>query len=192
MGHKMPAAGGFPGEGVAELVHEIRIAQVLDCMADPDKIRVVAELSCDITAVLPYLATLLPRAGYNGEAAILSMVREGRLITVYPRLVTLAKALDEDDARAILEWLRATINEAHARRGELKPCEGRRHLPRVLDIYRLLPGGNCRRCGEATCMAFAARLVVGEIQLRACPRLAEEGYTRNRSLLAEWLGEGPE
>ena len=193
MSTSMPASRGSANEDRPEsaLVQSIRIIQVLDCLADPEKIRVVAELSDDIKDVMPYLATLLPRAGYNDEAAMLSLVREGRLITVYPHMITLAKALDEDDAREVLEWLRTLINEAHARRGELKPCVGRRHVPRILDIYRLLPGGNCRRCGEATCMAFAARLVVGEARLQACQRLTEEGFARNRTLLAEWLGEEP-
>jgi len=189
----MHSSGDLQEDGSTEssLVQSIHIIQVLDCLADPEKIRVVAELSDNIKDVMPYLATLLPRAGYNDEAAILSLVREGRLITVYPHMITLAKALDEDDAREVLEWLRTLINEAHARRGELKPCVGRRHVPRILDIYRLLPGGNCRRCGEATCMAFAARLVVGEARLQACQRLTEEGFARNRTLLAEWLGEEP-
>ncbi|MHB1415522.1 MAG: (Fe-S)-binding protein [Chloroflexota bacterium] len=167
---------------------EISIAQVMDCLADPEKIRVVAEISCDVGEALPYLAALLPQAGYNHAAGILTMVREGRLLTVYPRIVTLAKALDEDDARAVLEWLRGRINDAWARRGELTPVRERRRTPRILDVYRLLPGGNCRRCGEATCMALAGRLIFGEARPADCPRLAEAVFARNRSLLVEWLG----
>ena len=173
-----------------EMVREIRIAQVMDCLADPEKIRVVAELSCDVREALPYLAALLPQAGYNHEAGILTLVKEGRLLTVYPRTVTLAKARDEADARAVLEWLRGRIDEAWARRAELTPVRERRRAPRILDVYRLLPGGNCRRCGEATCMALAGRLIFGEAKLGECPRLAEAEYARNRALLMEWLGVG--
>ncbi len=160
----------------------------MDCLADAERIRVVAEISCDVGEALPYLAALLPQAGYNHDAAILTMVKEGRLLTVYPRIVTLAKALDEDDARAVLEWLRGRINEAWARREELTPVRERRRSPRLFDVYRLLPGGNCRECGEATCVALAGRLIFGEAGLRDCPRLAEAEYDRNRALLAEWLG----
>ena len=172
----------------ADLVDEIRIAQVLDCLADPEKIRVVAEFSCDVTEVLPYLAALLPRAGFNHQAGLLTLMLEGRLLTVYPRLATLAKARDEDDARLVLEWLRERFNEAWARRGELRPVLERRRAPRFLDVYRLLPGGNCRRCGEATCMALAGRLALGEALPADCPRLGEEAYAKNRDLLVEWLG----
>lgn len=170
-----------------EFLPEIRITHVMDCLADPAKIRVVAELARDVREALPYLAALLPRAGYNHGAAILTLVRGGRLITVYPHLVTLAKAHDEQDARATLEWLRACINEAHARRGELEPCLERRRSLRLLDVYQLLPRDNCRRCGEATCMALAARLVLGEARPDDCPRLREPRFARHRSLLGEWF-----
>lgn len=170
------------------LVAEIRISQVMDCLADPEKIRVIAEIDSDVREALPYLAALLPQAGYNYEAGLLTLVKEGRLLTVYPRTVTLAKALDEDDARAVLAWLRGRINEAWARRADLTPVRERRRSPRILDVYRLLPGGNCGRCGEATCMALAGKLIFAEAKLVDCPRLAEAQFERNRALLAEWLG----
>lgn len=169
-------------------VESIRITHVLECLADSSKIRVMAEISCDITEAMPYLAALLPQAGYNHSAALMTLMREGRLITVYPRMVTVAKALDEDDAQDVLEWLRGRINEAYARRGELVPCLERRRSPRLLDIYRLLPRDNCRLCGEATCMALAARLVSGDARVQDCTRMTEAEFARNRELLAEWLG----
>ena len=88
-----------------EYLREIYITHVMDCLADPTKIRVIAELSEDVQPVLPYLAALLPRAGYNHAAGILTLLHGGRLLTVYARVVTLAKALDEEDARDVLEWL---------------------------------------------------------------------------------------
>ena len=88
----------------------------------------------------------------------------------------------------MLEWLRTRINDAHAQQSELTPCLGRRRSPRILDVYKVLPGTNCRRCGEATCMALAARLIFGEASPVDCPALAEAQFARNRALLAEWLG----
>ena len=166
----------------------IRITHVMDCLADPSKIRVVAALPANMHEVLPYLASLLPTAGYSHAAGILTLVRQGRLITVYPETVTLAKALDEVDAQAVLDWLWERISEACARREELVPCFERRRVPRFLDVYRLLPGGNCGRCGEASCQALAIRLAFGEADISQCPRLLEAEFARNRSLLSEWLG----
>ena len=171
-----------------EFLRGVWITHVLDCLADPTKTRVMAELSDDVQSVLPYLATLLPQAGYNHAAGILTLVLEGRLLTVYPRVVTIAKALDEEDAAAVLRWLREQINKAHARRDELVPCLGRRKSPRVLDVYQLLPRRNCGACGHPTCMALAARLIFAEARLDDCPELALPGFARNRELLVEWLG----
>jgi acetyl-CoA decarbonylase/synthase complex subunit gamma len=45
-----------------------------------------------------------------------------------------------------------------------------------IDVYRLLPGTNCRDCGEANCMAFATRLVNGELVIQDCPPLLTNQY----------------
>jgi acetyl-CoA decarbonylase/synthase complex subunit gamma len=42
-----------------------------------------------------------------------------------------------------------------------------------IEIYKLLPGTNCKECGETNCMAFAARLVNRETTLQECPPLLE-------------------
>jgi acetyl-CoA decarbonylase/synthase complex subunit gamma len=54
---------------------------------------------------------------------------------------------------------------------EAKPR--RRSIKEVspIDVYRLLPGTACKECGEPNCMAFATRLVNGEVSLDACPPL---------------------
>ena len=43
-----------------------------------------------------------------------------------------------------------------------------------LDIYKLLDGSNCRECGEATCLAFAAAVFRGQRLLSECLRLSPE------------------
>lgn len=141
-----------------DLLTEIRITHVLDCLADPSKVRVIAAFDRPLPELLPYLATLLPQAGYSRDAGLLTLYKEGRLITVYPHVVTIAKAHDEPDALDVLCWLRLLLKEAAAgmASGTLAPCSGRVGRPRLLDIYLLLPRSNCRDCGERTCLAFAA------------------------------------
>ncbi|MDO8670643.1 MAG: hypothetical protein Q7O66_04340 [Dehalococcoidia bacterium] len=60
-------------------MQEIRITHVMDCLADPAKTRVMAELSRDIGEALPYLATLMPKSGYDHPGAILTVVLKGQL-----------------------------------------------------------------------------------------------------------------
>lgn len=43
-----------------------------------------------------------------------------------------------------------------------------------LDVYKLLPRTNCKKCGIATCLAFAMQVASGKISVEACPDVAEE------------------
>lgn len=56
-----------------------------------------------------------------------------------------------------------------------------------IDVYRLLPNTSCGECGEANCMAFAARVVNGEIMLSACLPLYRPGNEARMAELHEML-----
>jgi hypothetical protein len=43
----------------------------------------------------------------------------------------------------------------------------------VMEVFKLLDKSNCRKCNEATCLAFAAAVFKGVRQLEACPQLDE-------------------
>ncbi|MDD1679128.1 MAG: acetyl-CoA decarbonylase/synthase complex subunit gamma [Methanomicrobiales archaeon] len=60
----------------------------------------------------------------------------------------------------------------------MKDKPGRRSIKEIspIDVYRLLPGTACKECGEPNCMAFATRLVNGEVMLDACPPLRIPKY----------------
>ena len=45
-----------------------------------------------------------------------------------------------------------------------------------IEVYKLLPGTNCKECGETNCMAFAAKLVTREANLQLCLPLLEPDY----------------
>ncbi|MCW4014715.1 MAG: acetyl-CoA decarbonylase/synthase complex subunit gamma, partial [Candidatus Bathyarchaeota archaeon] len=47
-----------------------------------------------------------------------------------------------------------------------------------IEIYRLLPGTNCKECGETNCMAFAAKMVNREASLDECKPLLDEKYAK--------------
>lgn len=49
-----------------------------------------------------------------------------------------------------------------------------------IDIYKLLPKTNCQQCHESNCMAFATRLVNGELVLADCPPLFTVEYPAAR------------
>ncbi|HLB49931.1 MAG TPA: acetyl-CoA decarbonylase/synthase complex subunit gamma [Anaerolineales bacterium] len=47
-----------------------------------------------------------------------------------------------------------------------------------LQIYKLLPGTNCRECGYPTCLAFAMKLAAKQVELSLCPYVTEEAKTQ--------------
>jgi hypothetical protein len=63
-----------------------------------------------------------------------------------------------------------------------------------MDVMKWLDGSNCRKCGKATCLAFAAAAVTGQKQLAECPKLDDEVVRRFGGKVARemLLGQTPE
>jgi ArsR family metal-binding transcriptional regulator len=124
---------------------------------------------------------------YDQNEKILTVKREGRLITFRPQQIAIAKLEDKNEARLIVEELKEIVNETYANRDHIKPIYHTRSMPRPLDIYTLLPGNNCKECGELTCLAFALNLVNEKVKLSQCPLLFKKEFEVNRSKLKEFL-----
>ena len=56
-----------------------------------------------------------------------------------------------------------------------------------MDIYKLLPGENCKECGEATCMAFASALIERKKKVDDCTLFEKEKYKAKKAALIELL-----
>lgn len=56
-----------------------------------------------------------------------------------------------------------------------------------IDVYKLLPKTNCKECGETNCLAFATRLVNGEMTIEDCPPLLKDEYKKTYEKLQELL-----
>ncbi|MHA1839619.1 MAG: (Fe-S)-binding protein [Candidatus Ranarchaeia archaeon] len=54
----------------------------------------------------------------------------------------------------------------------------------AFQILNLLPKTNCAKCGEATCMAFAVKLINRELELEKCsPLFEDKQYEKERDKL---------
>ena len=69
---------------------------------------------------------------------------------------------------------------------ETKQKKGIREISPI-DVYKSLPRTNCGECEEANCMAFATRVVNGELVLTACPPLYTDPFREDLLLLTELL-----
>jgi ArsR family metal-binding transcriptional regulator len=155
------------------------------CMADENRVRLIAHIGGDLTEVLPYLNTAMPQACFNPSSPSVTFMEEQRLITVYPWKVMIGKAEGLVDGWRALESVRTLVNCVWAGRASIAPSYKARSKPPVLELYRLLPQMNCKACGDATCMAFAARLWNGTAAPSGCPPLYSREYSNLRGPLVE-------
>lgn len=169
------------------LLDRIEITHVAPCPSDGERIRINAAASCDLGEALPYLNAVLPRAIYNPAGPALTFNREGTIFTLYSRTIFMAKVRDLASGQALLEWAREQVNQVWARRGEITPLHQRRNRLTELEIYKLLPGTNCRRCGVPTCLAFAVRLAGEQEGVLACPTVFEAAYQDERQVLLQLM-----
>ncbi|RJS72330.1 MAG: acetyl-CoA decarbonylase/synthase complex subunit gamma [Candidatus Syntrophoarchaeum sp. WYZ-LMO15] len=60
-------------------------------------------------------------------------------------------------------------------------------LSSPLEVYDYLPKTNCGECGEATCMAFAAKLIERQEKLEACKPILEDKFRKKYEELSALL-----
>ena len=156
-----------------------------ECFPTTTLWRAKAHLQDDISDALPYLNASLQGGDYNHDARILLWNDAGRAYAFRPFEIAFVPVEDREEAQEIAAEIIGMVNEVWGQRHEIEPnFEGRRPPPNVLDIYRLLPGTNCKECGHPTCMAFAAALREARAELEQCPHLWLEPYEENRAELS--------
>jgi len=157
-------------------VAELR--QLLPCIADQTKFRIIARFDPPLGGALKLLEPLFPRARYSDKIGALIVQKGNVLITIYATgNVTMTMIKSESEGREMLEILQKTINEAIAKGVTPVP----RETVRVdhAEIYKYLPKTNCQVCGEQSCYSFAIRLVGGDTALDKCTPLLEAKYATN-------------
>lgn len=164
----------------------ITLCYFAPCMADEKKVRLIAYFDRDITELLPYLNAVIKGASFNKGASTLTFAKERRLINLYNIKITIAKADDIIDAWHILDEIKALINNIYDNRSNIKPSYDEKIKVTALQIYGWLPKSNCKACGEATCLAFACKLLLGEQKLSNCtPLSTEPKFIENKKIMQE-------
>ena len=169
------------------LLNSYKITRVLPCLADPEKIRVIVEISGEIHEAFPYLNATLKGCIYNHPANTLTIKKDGKLFTLHANHITLAKIEDEKEAEEILAWLKELINDTYENHTKIEPNYSMAAELKALDIFKLLPGTNCKRCREPSCLAFAVKLVGRDTEIAKCDPLFSEEYQEKRHVLLDLL-----
>lgn len=144
----------------------------------------------DVSCIFPYLNAEISNAMYNSNSNTLTFVREGRVVNLFPREMSVIKVSNTTDAHRITDFVKDKINDVHQRRCEINPMYHRLRLPSVVDILPVLPDEhyNCRKCGERTCLAFATMLLSGERKIADCQPLSLGENSDLREALSSLMG----
>lgn len=156
--------------------------------ATKEVLHAIAAFAADISPALPYVNAELGGWDYNPTTQVLLLkLADGKWLTLHPHQIAIRGARDIAEAHALLSWIMGQINDIWERREQIQPRYTSQAGLKIMEILKLLPLTNCRACGCATCMAYAAALREGEVSVKECPPLWEEKYQENREKLEAYL-----
>lgn len=159
------------------------------CNPNFQSVHCVAHLDQDISEVFPYLNTVLGGSDLAESPPALTLRVHGKLIALHAKEIFVNALQDEEEADKILLWLKNEINETWEMRGEIVPSFEVPPAPQMIEILRLLPKTNCRKCGEPTCTVFAIKMAEGIKEMNDCPDLPCENLSRLEEYLGRFLLE---
>jgi ArsR family metal-binding transcriptional regulator len=166
----------------AKPVEIAEVRQLLPCIADSTKFRVVANMAPPLGGVLKILEPIFPRGNYSDIKNSLIIQKGEMTTTIYGNGKVVVRAVkNEDEAREELDILKNAINEA-IKKG-VNPLPREKIKVDLMEIYKHLPQTNCRECGEQGCYSFAIKLMSGQVSLDRCTPLKEPEYAANQEHL---------
>lgn len=158
------------------------------CIPSAEWVNAVVEFEDDLSDLLPYINAELGPGIFNRNGPFLRLNHGGRAIVFYPHRICINKLKDEAEAEAVFQSIREQVRSIAQRRDEIEPSYRTLGEVTALQVYKVLPRTNCRKCGFATCFAFAAALAQGEADIEQCAPLWGDEYVQQRGELQRMLG----
>jgi ArsR family metal-binding transcriptional regulator len=161
------------------------------CEPGAERFSAVAFLPTDIREALPYLNATLRGAVYNPAAPALSWRKAGHFVVFQADRIAVSNVEDRQAAVDEVDGLVKLVNRTWERREEIEPDFEARQRPVPMAVFKLLPGTNCRACGQPTCFTFALKLIAGQQKPAECPPLLEPAFAGQLAELQAMLGDMP-
>jgi ArsR family metal-binding transcriptional regulator len=161
------------------------------CEPGAERFAAKAHLITDISEILPYLNATLRGAVYHPAANALTWKKGGHSIAFHAFEIATSNVEDREGAMKEIKGLVDLINSTWERRAGIKPDTATRQRPTPMAIYKLLPGINCKKCGEPTCYYFSLKMAASQKKIADCPPLSEAQYAEKLSALEEIVIEAP-
>ena len=156
----------------AKSVDIVEVRQLLPCIADSSKFRVIANIAPPLGGTLKVFEPLFSRGRYSDRINALITQKGEVITTIYSNgKVTMTMIKSEEEAREALENLRNIINEAISK--GISPAPREKVRVEAMELYKYLPQTNCGKCGEQGCYTFAIKLMSEEATLEKCMPLKE-------------------
>ena len=164
-----------------KLIGEYKMKMVEpECAPGSARYGVLVSPERDISPVFPYLNAVMNNAWYDHENQILIWREQNQAYALRPNEIRIARASDPAEAQQIAAELVAEVNRTWQQRDTITPRFTQRKRPGIFDIFKLLPGTNCKLCGYVTCLAYAADLCQEKVTIEQCPPLSQPEYAEYR------------
>lgn len=171
-----------------DILGNIRMDVVRPSFTAPSKFRVEIAFQKNLAGLIPILARLIRGGSFRLDVPVLAFEEEHRLLVVSPRRLVVCRADDLLDIWIMLRCAVELVTAGWERRLTLEPEREPRQGIGAIEIFKRLPGTDCRQCGLSSCMEFAVSLLVGRRRVGQCTPLEHQGARRQRASLM-WLLE---
>lgn len=168
-------------------LESIKIIETSPCLAEIELFKATARASVDLTEILPYLNSILENPNYQTSSNSLVFKKGIVGLTLKEDKIGMTRFANLTEAYELLDWVKDIINDTYESKSEITPNYNSRKQPGLLQIYSFLPKKNCNKCGEQSCMAFAAKLSKFDVEIDDCLLLKEQEYSGLREKLLKAL-----
>jgi len=152
---------------------------------------IIGGSDADISEALPYLNAALRGTVYNPAAHVLTWKQGGHNLAFHAYQIAISNVEDRQAAVREIEGLVELVNRTWERRGEIVPNLETHQCPTAMSVFKLLPGTNCKQCGQPTCWSFALKLVAAQVGLDDCAPLQMAAHIDHRTALETVLPPMP-
>jgi len=145
---------------------------------DPDQApwKASCGLDGDVSAVFPYINSVLKDAIYYDKPHHIQFGLQGHWCTLHPNSLAAFFFTDREQAVKFIRQAIDFLNDLYGRKDSIRPNHHKFQSISALDVYRILPQTNCGECGFQTCLAFAAALSRGKAVPEWCPGMEDLIY----------------
>lgn len=125
-----------------------------------------------VSHLFPYINAILDDALYYEKPEHIRFLFNGYRCFLYTDSAVVHFFESKTAARDFIPGFIEFLNSVEAQKNNTRPNYDQIKPVPIIDILKILPKTNCKKCGYLTCMAFAAAVMKGKEGIDNCPDLA--------------------